>query len=283
MKAERTLQITPELEAKWRRLEEILRPLGRVAVAFSGGVDSSLVLKVAHDVLGDGVLALIGDSPSLPRRELREALNLAATIGVRVRVVPTDEVDDPAYAANPAHRCYVCKHHVYGSFRRVAWEEGIPYILDGANADDVGDFRPGRRAARELEIRSPLWEAGLTKADVRALARFLGLPNWDKPAAACLSSRVPYGTPITREVLRRVERAEDALHALGFRQLRVRHHEHVARIEVPTEEFPRVLALREEIVRAVRAAGYTYVTLDLVGFRSGSSNEVLSTQMREAV
>ncbi len=263
------------LETKLTRMRSLIASLGRVIVAYSGGVDSSLVLKVAHDVLGNDALGVLSDSPSVPRSEVRAALEVARAIGARLRIIHTDELDDPNYAANPLNRCYFCKSHLHDALWEIARAEGYHAILDGTNADDVGDFRPGQEAARERGVRSPLLEAGITKAEVRALARMLGLPNWDKPAAACLSSRIPYGTPVTREVLRRVEAAEEALRDLGFRQLRVRHHDTVARIEVPPEEFERLLAYRDEVVQRVKSAGYVYVTLDLQGFRSGSSNEVL--------
>ncbi len=263
------------LEEKLARAKALIAPLQRVIVAYSGGVDSTLVLKLATDVLGENALGVIGDSPSLPRSELRAALDVARRIGARVRVLPTDELDDPNYAANPVDRCYFCKSHLHDALWRIAREEGYRAILDGTNADDVGDFRPGQKAARERGVRSPLLEAGIGKGEVRALARMLGLPNWNKPAMACLSSRLPYGTPVTRETLRRVEAAEEALRDLGFEQLRVRHHDVLARIEVPPDDFPRVLAAREQIVARLREVGYTYVTLDLQGFRSGSSNEVL--------
>ncbi len=272
-------ELSSDLHAKWQRLQSILRLLRRVLVAYSGGIDSTLVLKVAHDVLGEDALGVISDSPSLPRRELRDALDVARLIGARIRIVYSDELDDPNYAANPLNRCYFCKFHLHSHLWRIAHEEGYAHIVDGTNLDDVGDYRPGQQAARELGVHSPLREAGLTKADVRALARYLGLPNWNKPAMACLSSRIPYGTPVTREALRRVEQAEDALHRLGFEQLRVRHHDILARIEVPLDVFPRVLESRERIIAAVREAGYTYVTLDLDGFRSGSSNEVLKQKV----
>lgn len=265
-----------DLQEKWHRLQAVLSQLKRVIVAYSGGVDSTLVLKVAYDTLKDNALGVISDSPSLPRSELRDALEIARVIGVRVRVVHTDELDDPNYAANSANRCYFCKSHLHDHLWELARKEGYKYIVDGTNLDDIGDFRPGQEAARERGVRSPLREAGLTKSDVRRLARHLGLPNWNKPAMACLSSRIPYGIPVTREALSRVERAEEALRALGFTQLRVRHHDRLARIEVPLEEFPQALAQRERIVAALKAVGYTYITLDLQGFRSGSSNEILS-------
>ncbi len=271
------------LEEKLAQMEALIAPLRRVIVAYSGGVDSSLVLAVACRVLGDDALGVIADSPSVPRSELREALEVAASIGARVRVIQTNELDDPNYAANPVNRCYFCKSHLHDALWDIARTEGYRAILDGTNADDVGDFRPGQEAARERGVVSPLREAGITKAEVRALARMLGLPNWDKPAAACLSSRVPYGTPVTRDVLKRIERAEEVLRNLGFRQVRVRHHGPVARIEVPTEDLERLLHLRDEVIREVKAAGYTYVTLDLQGFRSGSSNEVLVEREKQNI
>ncbi len=274
-------ELTQELRRKWEILQRSIRDWRRVIVAYSGGVDSSLVLKVAYDVLGEDVLGVIADSPSLPREELQAALEVARHIGARVRIIETEELDNPAYAANPTNRCYFCKATLHDALWAIARAEGYRYILDGTNADDVGDYRPGQQAARERGVRSPLLEAGLTKADVRALARYLGLPNWNKPAMACLSSRVPYGTPITRQVLRQIETAEAALHRLGFTQCRVRHHGTVARIEVPLADFPRLLAVRERVIQAVRAAGYTYVTLDLAGFRSGSGNEVLAGALHD--
>ncbi len=274
-------ELTQELRRKWEILQRSIRDWRRVIVAYSGGVDSSLVLKVAYDVLGEDVLGVIADSPSLPREELQAALEIARHIGARIRIIETEELDNPAYAANPTNRCYFCKATLHDALWAIARAEGYRYILDGTNADDVGDYRPGQQAARERGVRSPLLEAGLTKADVRALARYLGLPNWNKPAMACLSSRVPYGTPITRQVLRQIETAEAALHRLGFTQCRVRHHGTVARIEVPLADFPRLLAVRERVIQAVRAAGYTYVTLDLAGFRSGSGNEVLAGALHD--
>ena len=271
-------ELSPSVRQKWVALQRLMRGWHRVIVAYSGGVDSSLVLKVAHDVLQDNVLGVIADSPSLPRQELQAALAVARHIGARVRIIETNELENPNYATNPSNRCYFCKATLHDALWKLARSEGYHYILDGTNADDVGDFRPGQEAARERGVRSPLLEVGLTKAEVRALARYLGLPNWNKPAMACLSSRVPYGTPITPHVLRQIEAAETALRALGFPQCRVRHHETVARIEVPVEDFPRLLAMRERVIQSLRAAGYTYITLDLAGFRSGSSNEVLTRE-----
>ncbi len=261
-----------ELERKYHRLCEIVRACESVLVAYSGGVDSALVMAVAHRELGAGrVLACIGVSPSYPARELRQAVELAERLGVPYRLVNTAEHLDPNYAANPSNRCYFCKSELHDRLKAIAREEGWHTVVDGTNADDlVHDDRPGVLAARERGVRSPLAEAGLTKAEVRELARRLGLPVWDKPAMACLSSRVPHGTPITPELLRRIEAAEDVLVALGFRQFRVRHHGEIARIEVPVEEFSKVLEHHAEIVEGIRAVGYRFVTLDLAGFRSGS-------------
>ena len=266
------------LGEKELKLHALLRGYGRVAVGFSGGVDSTLLLKLAVGELGAGnVLAVIADTPSLPRREFAEALALARGMGVEPLVISPNELGDPRYAANPADRCYFCKRHLFKGIADAALTRGFAVVLDGNNADDAGDFRPGRRAAQELGVQSPLLAAGLTKSEVRALSAREGLPTADKPAMACLASRVPYGTPVTAEVLGQIERAEEALRAAGFVQCRVRHHGDVARIEVAVAELPRLLesALREQIVRNVREAGYRYVALDLQGYRTGSLNEGL--------
>ena len=260
---------------KLTRLRNILRSMERVAVAYSGGTDSSLLLKVAFDELGDGAIGITAVSASLAAEELAEAEAIARQIGARHVLVNSHETDDPRYLENTPQRCYFCKAEVYDELVRHAQQLGYAVVVDGTNADDVHDHRPGRQAAREWGIRSPLMEAGLTKDEIRQLARQLELPNWDKPAAACLSSRIPYGTMIDLEKLAQVEQAEQSLHRLGFRQLRVRHHDRVARIEVELLDFPLILARREEILQAIQAAGYQYVTLDLAGFRSGSLNEVL--------
>ncbi|MCD6288933.1 MAG: ATP-dependent sacrificial sulfur transferase LarE [Anaerolineae bacterium] len=270
-----------DLDERYAELKHIIGGMGRVIVAFSAGVDSSVVLKVAHDLLGDAVLAVTAVSPSLPDSELQEAVELARMLGVRHRVLETHELDNPDYVANRPDRCYVCKKERYEGLLDLAKREGYQYILDGSNLDDAGDYRPGERAAREYGVRSPLKEAGFTKAHSRALARELGLPNWDKPSMACLSSRVPYGTPITRQILRQIGRAESYLRGLGFRQLRVRHHGDLARIEVERSELPRLVELSGTIVKELRCLGYTYVTADLAGFRSGSLNEALKKQGHE--
>jgi uncharacterized protein len=266
------------MNKKLTHLQNTLTEMARVAVAYSAGIDSTLLLKVAHDTLGRNAIGITAVSASLPAHEKEEAAKLARQIGVRHVFVESHETEDERYLANPTNRCYFCKINTYDELIAYAQELGFEQMVDGTNADDVGDHRPGRQAAREHGIRSPLQEVGLTKAEIRQLARELGLPNWDKPAAACLSSRVPYGTLISTETLGQVEQAENALRGLGFRELRVRHHDQVARIEVPPADFQAVLAQSEAIVTALKAAGYHYVTLDLAGFRSGSMNEVLPTK-----
>jgi len=261
------------------RLFAHLRPLARVAVAYSGGVDSTLVLKASVDALGsENVVALLAVSPSLPQSEKNEAMALAKQLGARLELLPTTETDDPAYQANAPNRCYFCKDHVYRALRQFAEQNGIAHVLDGMNAEDTLDVRPGRAAARELKILSPLHELGFSKKDVREAAKTLGLPNWDKPAAACLASRVPYGMTVTPRLLSIIEQAEAALYNLGFRELRVRHHGDIARLEVPEIDLLLVLQQRNEITAALQRVGYTYITLDLVGLRSGSMNEVLKAR-----
>lgn len=261
-----------EVAAKLDRLRELVRGYGSILVAYSGGVDSALVMMVAHQELSERALACIGVSPSYPAREMREAVKLAESAGVPYRLVDTEEHLDPYYAANPVNRCYYCKAELHDRLARIAAEEGWAVVADGNNASDLGDFRPGAGAAKERGVRSPLQDVGITKPEVRQIAQALGMPVWDKPAMACLSSRVPHGTPITPELLRQIEAAEDVLVALGFRQFRVRHHGEIARLELPPEDFERALASHTTIDEGVRAAGYKFVALDLAGFRSGSLN-----------
>jgi uncharacterized protein len=272
--------MSDSLESKLAHLKELVREMQCVAVAYSGGVDSALLLRVAHECLGERVAALTAVSPSLPQHELREAQAIAAQIGAGHVLVESHEVEDPRYLANSPSRCYFCKINVYDQLLDYARANGYLALVDGTNLDDTADHRPGRQAALERGVRSPLQEAGLTKAEVRQLARRYGLPNWDKPAAACLSSRLPYGTPITIALLVQVEQAEAALRRLGFGQLRVRHHDQVARIEVDPADFQAILAAREQIVAALRQLGYTHITLDLAGFRSGSLNEGVVNRIR---
>lgn len=264
-----------EADVKLARLQDILTEMGSVLVAYSGGVDSVLLLKVATMTLGERAVGAIGVSASLAEDEYKEALTIAEQIGARVMEVTTEEFNDPNYVANPTNRCYFCKSELYTKLRPLAEQLGLAWVADGTNVDDLGDYRPGLQAANEQNVRHPLQEAGLTKAEIRELSLKFDLPTWDKPAMPCLSSRLPYGTFITTESLSQVERGERTLRRLGFREMRVRHHGDIARIEVEASEIERLFALREEIVAEFKRIGYAYVTLDLQGFRRGSLNEKL--------
>jgi len=264
-----------DIQEKQKNLTEIIRSMGSVAVAYSGGVDSTYLLKAAYDCLGEGAIALTAVSPSLPAQELAEAQQIARKIGARHVLIDSHETEDPRYLANSSARCYFCKTEVYSELVDYARQNGFAFLVDGSNLDDMDDHRPGRQAAREHGVRSPLLEAGLSKEEVRQLARQAGLSNWDKPAAACLSSRIPYGTMVTIEILSQVEQAERILRNLGIRQVRVRHHDTIARIEIEPEDFKMIVDHHEQIVNSLRSLGYTYVALDLAGFTSGSLNAVL--------
>jgi uncharacterized protein len=270
-------EIPADIQGKSEQLKKILKEMGRVLVAFSGGVDSTFLLRMANDVLGENVLAVIASSEIYPEREQQEATKLAEELGVRYKVIQTRELDNPDFRSNPPERCYFCKRELFSRLKTIADEEGIHYVSDGSNVEDAQDFRPGLKAAEELGVRSPIKEAQLRKDEIRLLSKMLNLPTWNKPSMACLSTRFPYHTPIERESLRQIDQAEEYLRSLGFSQVRVRHYGEMARIEVVPEEFAKAVnsTIRKKIVQNLKKIGYLYVTLDLGGYRTGSMNEPL--------
>ncbi|MBU3093733.1 ATP-dependent sacrificial sulfur transferase LarE [Clostridium sp. CF011] len=274
-----------ELDLKFQKLKEILQDLESVAVAYSGGVDSTFLLKVAADVLGNRVIAITAKSSTYPEREFKEAVKYIEGIGAKHIVIISEELEIEGFAKNPVNRCYFCKKELFSKIRKVADDNNINAVLDGSNVDDSSDYRPGMKAAKELKVISPLKDAGFTKNDIRALSKRLGVPTWDKPAFACLSSRFPYGNEITVKKLSMVEKAEQFLLDLGFRQIRVRHHGDIARVEVNVEERNKFfnIEMMDKVGNKLKSIGFKYVTLDLLGYRTGSMNEVLSVAERNSV
>ncbi len=275
-------EISSQTLTKYEKLTALLRKMGKVVVAFSGGVDSTFLLKAAHDVLQDDVLAVIGSSETYPQREKAEALSLVREMGVRYLVIETTELNNPDFVNNSPQRCYYCKKELFSKMKKIAETEGIPYILDGSNYEDSQDFRPGIKAAVELGIRSPLKEVGLKKEEIRKLSKKLALSTWNKPSFACLSSRFPYYTKIESSSLKQVDRAEELLRNLSFSQFRVRHYQQMARIEISSDEFSKIMepTIRDKIISSFKKLGYIYITLDLEGYRSGSMNEPLAEDVK---
>lgn len=270
------------VESKLERLKDIIYELESVLIAFSGGVDSTFLTKVSRDILGERVIAVTAISPTYPKREINEAIAIAQEIKVRHLLIESGELNISGFSENRPDRCYYCKTDLFERLRGLAHRYGMRYVIDGSNYDDIGDYRPGGRAAKEKGIRSPLCEAGLRKEEIRILSRHIGLRTWNKPSFACLSSRIPYNERITIEKLRQVELAEDLLRDLGFSQIRVRHHNEIARIEILPDEFPLILdsKKRATIIERLKALGFLYITLDIMGYRTGSMNEVLSNASR---
>jgi len=271
------------IDFKLERLRALLNDMGGVVIGYSGGCDSTLLAAVAGEVLGDRAVCVLASSETIPRSEVEQALDTAERLGIPVTRIDTEELRDEAFAANTPERCYFCKRELFGRLAAIGKGKGIGWVADGSNLDDLDDYRPGSRAAAELGIRSPLCEAGLTKEEIRELSRRLGLPTWDKPAFACLSSRIPYGTRIEPDILRRLDEAERFLKELGFRQVRVRHHGDIARIEVEPEEIERLAEpeIRRRVTEKFKELQYLYTTLDLSGYRTGSMNAVLNRQKKE--
>lgn len=271
------------LQEKYDLLKNNIKKRGNAAIAFSGGVDSTFLVKVTHEVLKENMMAITATSSTYPERELKEAIQYAKDMGVKHLIISSEELDIEGFASNPTNRCYYCKKELFSKIKEIAINHQIAYIFDGSNVDDEGDYRPGMQAARELEVISPLKEAGLTKEDIRTLSKELGLPTWNKPAFACLSSRFPYGNQITAPKLKMVEEAEQFLLDMGFRQVRVRHHGEIARIEVSPKERERFfdLEVMDRIGEKLKKIGFTYITLDILGYRTGSMNEVLSEQEKQ--
>ncbi len=276
-------EIAKNTLSKFKELKEILSKMGKVLVAFSGGVDSTFLLKVAQDVLGEDVLAVIASSETYPEKERDEAVKLAQMLNARFMVIHTQELENPDFSSNPPERCYFCKKELFSDLKDIAASEDIPYILDGSNYEDITDFRPGIEAARELNVRSPLQEARLLKKEIRQLSRKLDLPTWNKPSLACLSSRFPYHSEIDPKSLKQIDQAEEFLRSLGFKQIRVRHHGQTARVEIELDEFPKIIKkdIREEVIKNFKKFGYVYITLDLAGYRTGSMNEPLSLKRKK--